>query len=411
MLAKGVGTIIFMGLLYMVMRPRRSEIKASIEEKIIEGKNVEGKTMNYTELAPAYIRDIAPYQPGKPIAELERELGITDIVKLASNENPLGCSPKATAAMQEAIKTIALYPDGNGFELKDALRKRFGVAHECIALGNGSNDMLELVARAFLTVGDRAVYSDHAFAVYPLAVQEVGATGIRVKAKNWGHDLDVMLEAAVKKGAKLIFVANPNNPTGTFISGDALLAFLRALPKHILVVLDEAYNEYLPQACHYDAVSWLAEFPNLIISRTLSKAYGLAGLRVGYAFANAQVVDMVNRVRQPFNVNSVAQAAAVAALADENFVRETHEMNLRGMAQITQGLTALGLEYIPSFGNFVSFKIGDGGAFYQRLLARGVIVRPVAGYGMAEYLRVSIGTENENARFLAALKQAIEEKK
>jgi histidinol-phosphate aminotransferase len=363
--------------------------------------------MNLAELAPPYIRAIAPYQPGKPIAELERELGITDIVKLASNENPLGCSPLATAAMQEAIKTIALYPDGNGFELKDALCQRFGIAHERIILGNGSNDMLELAARAFLTVGDKAVYSDHAFAVYPLAVQEVGATGISVKAKNYGHDLDAMRRAAVENNAKLMFIANPNNPTGTFLSGDELPAFLRALPRNILVVLDEAYNEYLPEACRYDAVSWLAEFPNLIISRTFSKAYGLAGLRVGYAFADAQVTDMINRVRQPFNVNSVAQAAAVAALGDADFVRKTHDLNLRGMEQITQGLTALGLAYIPSYGNFVSFKIGDGAAFYRRLLELGVIVRPVASYDMAEYLRVSIGTEKENAKFLAALRQVM----
>jgi histidinol-phosphate aminotransferase len=363
--------------------------------------------MNFAELAPDYIRAIAPYQPGKPIAELERELGITDIVKLASNENPLGCSPLATAAMQEAIKTIALYPDGNGFELKSALSNRFGVGLDRIMLGNGSNEILELAARAFLTVSDKAVYSDHAFAVYPLAVQEVGAIGISVPAQSFGHDLDAMREAAVTHRAKLIFVANPNNPTGTFLSGDALRAFLRALPANILVVLDEAYNEYLPAAYRYDAVSWLAEFPNLIISRTFSKAYGLAGLRVSYSFANAQVIDMMNRVRQPFNVNSVAQAAAVAALGDEDFVRRTHEVNLRGMEQITRGLTTLGLEYIPSYGNFVSFKIGDGAKYYRRLLELGVIVRPIASYNMAEYLRVSIGTEEENARFLAALQKVM----
>lgn len=367
--------------------------------------------MNYSELAPAYIRAIAPYQPGKPIAELERELGITDIVKLASNENPLGCSPHAVAAMQEAIKTIALYPDGNGYELKNALSNRFGVPLDRIILGNGSNDMLELAARAFLTVGDKAVYSDHAFAVYPLAVQEVGAIGIRVPAIHYGHDLDAMLAQAVAHQAKLIFIANPNNPTGTFLSGEAIYAFLRALPKNILVVLDEAYNEYLPESCGYDAVRWLEEFPNLIISRTLSKAYGLAGLRVGYAFAHSQVADMINRVRQPFNVNSVAQAAAVAALGDDAFVQQTREMNFRGMRQLSIGLKELGLEFIPSYGNFISFKIGNGAAFFQRLLKQGVIVRPIASYDMAEFLRVSIGTEHENARFLAALKQAIEEAK
>jgi len=365
--------------------------------------------MNYTELAPPYIRAIAPYQPGKPISELERELGITGIVKLASNENPLGCSPLAVAAMHEAIKTIALYPDGNGFELKDALSKRYGVEHASIVLGNGSNDMLELAARAFLTVGDKAVYSDHAFAVYPLATQAVGGVGVSVPAVDFGHDLNAMLKTAVEQKAKLVFIANPNNPTGTFLSAADLLEFMRALPPHILVVLDEAYNEFLPAECRYDSVSWLKEFPNLIISRTFSKAYGLAGLRVGYAFAHAQVADMINRVRQPFNVNSMAQAAAVAALRDEAFVKQTHELNQRGMKRITDGLTQLGLGYIPSYGNFVSFKIANAANVYRRLLELGVIVRPIASYDMPDYLRVSIGLETENQKFLSALKQTLGE--
>jgi histidinol-phosphate aminotransferase len=365
--------------------------------------------MNYSDLAPPYIRAIAAYQPGKPISELERELGISGIVKLASNENPLGCSPLATAAMIAAIKTIALYPDGNGFELKAALSERYGVQHENIVLGNGSNDMLELAARAFLTVGDKAVYSDHAFAVYPLATQAVGGIGISVPAIDFGHDLNAMLKAAVAQHAKLVFIANPNNPTGTFLSAASLLEFMRALPPHILVVLDEAYNEYLPVDCRYDSVSWLKDFPKLIISRTFSKAYGLAGLRVGYAFAHAQVADMMNRVRQPFNVNSVAQAAAVAALQDEAFVSRTHELNQRGMAQITLGLAQLGLAYIPSYGNFISFKIGNGLQNYKRLLQLGVIVRPIASYNMPDYLRVSIGLESENEKFLTALKQVLGE--
>ncbi|MGA9664853.1 MAG: histidinol-phosphate transaminase [Gallionella sp.] len=366
--------------------------------------------MNYSELAPKYIRAIAPYQPGKPIAELERELGITGIVKLASNENPLGCSPKATAAMMAAIKTIALYPDGNGFELKDALSGRYGVAHAGIVLGNGSNDMLELAARAFLTVGDKSVYSDHAFAVYPLATQAVGAIGISVPARDFGHDLDAMRKAAVEQHAKLVFIANPNNPTGTFLTADALHQFLRALPPQILVMLDEAYNEYLPEDCRYDSVAWLKEFPNLIVSRTFSKAYGLAGLRVGYAFAHAQVADMMNRVRQPFNVNSLAQAAAVAALQDTDFVKQTFDLNLRGMKMMVDGLTRMGLAHIPSYGNFVSFKVRDAARIYRRLLELGVIVRPIANYAMPDYLRVSIGLETENERFLSALQQALGEK-
>ncbi len=367
-------------------------------------------TMNYSDLAPAYVRAIAPYQPGKPISELERELGITGIVKLASNENPLGASPKAIAAAQAALAEIGLYPDGNGFALKDALAKRYGVALNQIVLGNGSNDVLELVAHAFLAPGDKAVFSDHAFAVYPLATQAVGATGISVPAQQFGHDLSAMAAAAVGQGAKVIFIANPNNPTGTFLSGDELHAFLRALPDNILVVLDEAYNEYLPPEKRYDSVAWLQEFPNLLISRTFSKAYGLASLRVGYALGHAQVIDMINRVRQPFNVNSLAQAAAVAALADTDFVQQTYELNQRGMAQLTAGLTSLGLSYIPSSGNFVSFHIPGAAAVFRRLLELGVIVRPVGNYAMPDYLRVSIGSETENARFLSALTTVMQEK-
>jgi histidinol-phosphate aminotransferase len=368
--------------------------------------------MNYCDLAPSYVRSIAPYQPGKPISELERELGITGIVKLASNENPLGASSAAMAAMKEAIKTIALYPDGNGFDLKDALVKRYSVPHANVTLGNGSNDLLELAARAFLSPGDKVVYSAHAFAVYALATQAVGATGFSVPATpGYGHDLPAMLKMAKTKKAKIIFIANPNNPTGTFLSADDLLAFMRGLPPEILVVLDEAYNEYLPKENCYDSVAWLKEFPNLIISRTFSKAYGLAGLRVGFALAHEQVTDMMNRVRQPFNVNSVAQAAAVAALRDVSFVKKTFELNRKGMAQVTEGLTKLGLEYIPSFGNFVAFRIPDAAAMYRRLLELGVIIRPIANYDMPDWLRVSIGLESENAKFLQALKHAIDEVK
>jgi histidinol-phosphate aminotransferase len=363
--------------------------------------------MNYSELAPAYIRAIAPYIPGKPISELERELGITGIVKLASNENPLGASPKAIAASRAALDQISLYPDGNGYALKAALVKRYGVAFDQVFLGNGSNDLLELAARAFLTVGDKAVYSDHAFAVYPLATQAVGAVGISIAAQNFGHDLNAMHKAAVEQGAKMIFIANPNNPTGTFVSGNTLLEFLRALPANILVVLDEAYNEYLPVECRYDSVKWLGEFPNLIISRTFSKAYGLASLRVGYALGNAQIMVMLNRVRQPFNVNSMAQAAAVAALQDTEFVQQTFALNLRGMKQIVDGLTKLRLEHIPSYGNFVSFKIKNATRIYRSLLESGVIVRPIANYAMPEYLRVSIGLESQNEKFLSALQQAL----
>ena len=365
--------------------------------------------MNYADLAPAYIRAIAPYQPGKPIAELERELGISGIVKLASNENPLGASPLAIAAMHAAIDHVARYPDGNGFDLKDALSRRFQIEPAHVVLGNGSNELLELAARAFLTPGDKVVYAAHAFAVYALATQAVGATGISVPATaGFGHDLPAMLQAAVKHNVKMVFIANPNNPTGTFVGAAELQEFLCALPPQILVVLDEAYNEYLPEKLRYDSVGWLKQFPNLIITRTFSKAYGLAGLRVGYALADLQVADMMNRVRQPFNVNSVAQAAAVAALQDSDFVRQTHEQNLLGMEEVTQGLALMGLEFIPSFGNFVCFKIANAAGIYRRLLELGVIVRPVANYDMPDWLRVSIGSEKEIAKFLFVLAQALE---
>lgn len=364
--------------------------------------------MNLTHLAPAYIRDIAPYQPGKPIAEVARELGLDEasIVKLASNENPLGVSPKAMAAMVTMLPHLSLYPDGSGYELKSAIAKKFRVPHEAIVLGNGSNDILEFAARTFMTPGDTAVYSQHAFAVYPLAVKAVGGIGIEVPAKNFGHDLDAMV-AAIKPNTKLIFVANPNNPTGTFIPAATLRAALARVPAHVLIVLDEAYTEFISPELRVDSTSWRDSLPNLIISRTFSKAYGLAGLRVGYGLAHPDVVAMMNRVRQPFNVNQLALTAAAAALDDEEFMARSFEVNQRGMAQLIAGFNAAGLGYIPSFGNFICVKVGDGTAVFQKLLKQGVIVRPVASYGMPAYLRISIGTERENAVFLAALKTAL----
>jgi len=364
--------------------------------------------MNICDLAPSYIRAIAPYQPGKPISELAREMGLDEagIIKLASNENPLGVSPLAQRAIRSVLDGLARYPDGNGFELKQALSRRYGVAPENIVLGNGSNDVLELAARAFLTPQSSAVYSQHAFAVYPLAVQAMGARGIEVPAKNFGHDLDAMLHA-ISPDTRLVFVANPNNPTGTLVPPARLEAFIAALPGHVLLVLDEAYNEYLAPELVADTMGWLKKYSNLLITRTFSKVYGLAGLRVGYAFGAPGVADLMNRVRQPFNVNSVSLAAAAAALEDADFVRRSYELNRTGMAQITAELQRLGIEYIPSSGNFVSFRTQDARSVYQKLLKAGVIVRPIASYGMPDYLRVSIGLESENAKFLACLRQAL----
>ena len=354
------------------------------------------------DLAPPYIRAMAAYQPGKPISELERELGVKDIVKLASNENPRGASPKALAAIRDELADIARYPDGNGYALKQALSSRHKISPDQIVLGNGSNDVLELAARVFLAPGTQAVYSQHAFVVYRLAVQACGALGVEAQAKNFGHDVDAMLQAVTTQ-TRIIFIANPNNPTGTLLSAADLLAFMQRVPKQVLVVLDEAYNEYLPDELKIPSVSWLKEFPNLIITRTFSKAYGLAGLRVGYAMAQAGVADLMNRVRQPFNVSSVSQAAALAALDDYEFVEQSYQLNQQGMKQITHSFKRLGIRFIPSYGNFVCFHVGDAGALYQSLLRRGVIVRPIADYGMAEWLRVSIGLPQENEKFLQVL--------
>ena len=364
--------------------------------------------MKLSHLAPDYIRAIAPYQGGKPIAELAREMGLNeaDIVKLASNENPLGISPKAQMAIDEALHTIARYPDGNSFALRKCVSEKFGVAHNQIVFGNGSNDILELAARAFLHADCEAIYSQHAFAVYPLVTQAMGATGVVVPAKNYAHDLDGFLKVITPK-TRLIFIANPNNPTGTLLTKDALRAFIHAVPANILIVLDEAYDEYLSTENKSEAINWLAEFDNLIISRSFSKAYGLAGLRIGFGLMHADIADMLNRVRQPFNVNSIAQAAAVASLADEDFVARSYAANQAGMAQITQGLTQLGLEYIPSYANFVSFKVVNATQVNQQLLQKGVIVRPIANYEMSEYLRVSIGLFSENAKFLTVLKEIL----
>jgi histidinol-phosphate aminotransferase len=364
--------------------------------------------MDICDLAPGYIRELAPYQPGKPISELARELGLEEanIIKLASNENPLGVSPLAQDAIRKILPELARYPDGNGFELKQALARHHGIEEACIVLGNGSNDVLELVARAFLGPDRDAIYSQHAFAVHPLVVQATGARGIEVPARDFGHDVDAM-RRAITPETRVVFIANPNNPTGTLVEPPALEAFIASLPGHVVVVLDEAYNEYLEDAKKADSVGWLRRYPSLIVTRTFSKVYGLAGLRVGYALAAAGVADLMNRVRQPFNVNSVALAAAAAALEDHEFVRRSFELNRAGLRQITAGLKRLEIEFIPSFGNFVSFKVGDGAAIFRRLLKMGVIVRPIASYGMPAYLRVTIGLESENARFLSALEQTL----
>ena len=365
----------------------------------------------FLQQARPCVQHLAPYQPGKPITELQRELGLTRVVKLASNENPLGPSPKALAALQQAVQgdpvELGRYPDGNGFILKQALSQRFGLSLDSITLGNGSNDVLELVARAFLGEGDDAIFAEHAFAVYPLAVQAVGARGIAVPARHYGHDLPAMA-AAITPATKVIFLANPNNPTGTWFEAADFTAFMAQVPAHIVVVLDEAYGEFVTAPDALDGLKELPKHPNLIVSRTLAKAYGLASLRVGYAVSSPEITNIINRVRQPFNVNSLALIAAAAAINDDEFVAKTRDLNQAGMQQWLTGLAALGLSAIPSRGNFLCVHMQqDAAPLFQALLREGVIVRPVANYGLPRHLRISIGLAEENEFGLEALARVL----
>ena len=364
--------------------------------------------VEYAALAPEYVRTIARYVPGKPVTELAREYGLDPaaIVKLASNENPRGPSPNALAANAAAAADLTRYPDGNGFALKAAIAAKFAVPMESIVLGNGSNDILELVTHVFLRPGDHAVYAQHAFAVYPLATQARGATGIEVAAKSFGHDLDAM-RAAITPNTRVVFIANPNNPTGTWHRPATIKAFIHSLPRDVLVVLDEAYNEYLDPDDDALAAQWIAEFPHLIVSRSFSKAYGLAALRIGYGVMDPAVADLLNRVRQPFNVNALAQAAAIAALADTQYVAESRRLNRAGVRQLHAGLQKLGVTVLPTHGNFVLIRVGDAARVNEALLRQGVIVRPVANYGLPEWLRDPVGLPAENERFLAALAAAM----
>lgn len=363
-------------------------------------------TCDLRQSARPAVLGLEPYPPGKPIEELARELGLSSIIKLASNENPWGPSPKALAALA-ALEPAAYarYPDGAATILRQALAAQCGVGLGSVTLGNGSNDLIELAARVFVGPGDPVVYAEHAFAIYAIATQGVGGTHRVVPAVAFGHDLAAMARAS--QDAKLVYVANPNNPTGTWSRSEALAAFLEDVPAHVPVVLDEAYREYVTEPDYADTVPWLARFPNLIILRTFSKIYGLAGFRVGYALSSPVIADLLNRMRQPFNVNLAAQVAATAALADHAFVQASRTRNAEGLKRLVAGLTGLGLKVLPSVGNFLAFEVGAGRAVYEALLREGVIVRPIGNYGMPAHLRVTVGTPAENERFLAALAQVL----
>ncbi len=376
-------------------------------------QTVDMKTYAYDDLAVPAVRELRPYTPGKPLSELEREYGISGSIKLASNENPLGASPRALEAVRAELDDLWLYPDANGFELKQALAARHKVPAECITLGNGSNDVLVFLAQVFLQPGLAAVFSQYCFAVYPIATQMVGANARVVPAlpadhpMAFGHDLRALYEQ-VDEHTRLVFVANPNNPTGTWLDGERLKDFVASLPPHVICVVDEAYTEYAESDRLGDASSWLDSCPNLVVTRTFSKAYGLAGLRVGYALSNPGIADLLNRVRPAFNVNSLALVAARAALDDQAFIERSREVNSAGLKQLGEGLRALGAVTVPSAANFILAGFDRSGSeLDQALLQRGVIVRPVANYGLDKHLRITVGTAEQNRRVLAALQEIL----
>jgi len=358
------------------------------------------------ELVADYIKNLVPYVPGKPIEELERELGVKDSIKIASNENPLGPSPKGVAAAKALLNNLHRYPDGGATTLRARLSQKLGVPAEMIVSGNGSNEILELAAATFMQAGDHAVISAHAFVVYDLAVDSRGYDKTVVPpGKNFGHDLRAMANAVTPQ-TRLLFIANPNNPTGTYNTRAEMDELLESLPKDVIVVLDEAYFEFVDRPDYPDGVELVKRGANVIATRTFSKIYGLAGLRCGYGVMPAEMAAYMNRVRQPFNANMLAQAAAEAALDDDEFVSRTKAANREGMAYLEKAFNELKIEFIPSVGNFILFKCPkDAKVAYDQLLRKGVIVRPMGGYKLGEWLRVTIGLPTENRRFVAELKE------
>jgi len=368
------------------------------------------KLIDFSKLAQPGVRDLKPYIPGKPVSELQRELGLDKVVKLASNENPLGPSPIVKQAVSEAIDEQARYPDASGFALKQILAKKHHVDPNQITLGNGSNDVLVFLAQAFLTSEHNAVFSQYSFAVYPIATQAVNAkakiapANSKTHAQPLGHDLKAMAEL-IDENTRLIFIANPNNPTGTWLESKTLENFISQVPDTALVVIDEAYTEYVKQQDIPDSSLWLSKYPNLVVTRTFAKAYGLAGFRVGYALSHPQIADLLNRIRPPFNVNSLALVAAETALGDTKHLQQVIDLNEQGKQYLSAELAKLGLTVIPSATNFLLVDFGKNvSELNQQLLQAGVIVRPVANYGLDNYLRISIGLPEENEFFINALK-------
>ena len=357
--------------------------------------------MSLWNTAHPWLRELVSYEPGKPIEDVARELGLKpgDIIKLASNENPLGPSPKALAAMRETLERAHFYPDGGGFYLREAIAKKFGFERANIMLGCGSNEIIEFVGKAFLNPGDEIVTARHAFVVYKLMATLFGATTIEVPDPNFAHDLDAMA-AAITPKTKEVFIANPNNPTGTLLTQDEIDRFMERVPEHVIVVFDEAYFEFNENPP--DTLKFVREGRNVVVLRTFSKIQGLANLRIGYGIAKAELIDVLGKTRQPFNTNGIAQAGALAGLADEEHQRRTREITIEGRDFLQQEFATMGLDYVPSFANFVLVKVGSGRDVFQALMKRGIIVRDMTSYGLPEWIRVSIGTMEQNRRFLEA---------
>ena len=369
---------------------------------------------SFLKLATAGVQQLTPYQPGKPVEELERELGISNSIKLASNENPLGPSRLALDAIKEVLPSVNYYPDGGGFALSEKLAQEHQLTAKNITLGNGSNDILELVTRAFLTPQHSAVFSEHSFAVYPIVVQAVGARANVAKAFSedhetmpLGHD-PVALLSQIDDDTRIVFIANPNNPTGTWLSPTVLEELFDNISQDVIIVLDLAYTEYMDEDIKAPVKQWLEKHPNLVVTQTFSKVYALAGLRIGYSMSNPEIADVLNRVRQPFNTNMLAQTAAIASLDDKQHVIKSVEMNNTGKIFLQDTFQEMDLNSLPTMGNFISVNVKqDGLALYQKLLQHGVIVRPVANYAMPEYLRITIGSQQQNERFVESLRQCL----
>jgi histidinol-phosphate aminotransferase len=356
-----------------------------------------------------HVRKIVPYPPGKPIEELEREWGITGSIKLASNENPLGPSPKAVAAMRDVLAKLHRYPDGSGYYLRQRVSEKFGVPFDCVLLGNGSNEIIDMAVRTFVGPGDQAITSVPAFLMYSKLVQVNGGEIVEVPLRSLGMDLDAILRAVTEK-TKLIFLTNPNNPTGATCGTAEFVKFLNDVPARIILLLDEAYIEFMRDSGSPQGIDYFRDYPNLIVTRTFSKAYGLAGARIGYGFAHPQIASVMNRVRQPFNANSLGQAGAIGALDDDEFVRKTQSTIWEGLSYLYDALDRMGLHYVPTQANFFLIKVGKARKVYEDMLAEGVIIRSMDSYGLDEFIRVNVGLPEENDRFIAALKSVLNRK-